>query len=158
MLLSSRPSGTLLFKIISFPQLIAFYHITLPFSSSEFIVIYMYLVCLFVYMLKVTCSASFGERPRAKRSGWSTSRAQGTFVKWWINNQTCLVPQNTLVHSELRISFFFFFGLFRAPTTAYGGSQGKGWIKAVAASLGHSNTRSEPHLRPTPQFMATLDP
>ena len=56
--------------------------------------------------------------------------------------------------------FFFFFGLFRVAPTAYGSSQAKGPIEAAAASLHHthSNARSEPHLRPTPQLMATLDP
>ena len=42
----------------------------------------------------------------------------------------------------------------------YGGSQARGQIGAVAASLQHthSSTGSEPHLGPTPQLMATLDP
>ena len=34
--------------------------------------------------------------------------------------------------------FFFFFGLFRATLVAYGGSQAKGQIIAVAAGLYHS--------------------
>ena len=56
--------------------------------------------------------------------------------------------------------FFFFFCLLRAPLVAYGGSQARGQIRAVAASLhhSHSNTRSKPHLRPTPQLTATLGP
>ena len=43
---------------------------------------------------------------------------------------------------------------------AYGGSQARGPIGAVAASLcdSHGNIRSEPHLQPTPQLMATMDP
>ena len=43
---------------------------------------------------------------------------------------------------------------------AYGGSQARGLIGAVAASLrqSHSNVGSEPRLRPTPQLTATLDP
>ena len=47
-----------------------------------------------------------------------------------------------------------------AAPTAYGGSQARGQIGAVAASLhhSHSNARSEPRLRPTPQLTATLDP
>ena len=42
----------------------------------------------------------------------------------------------------------------------YGGSQAKGLIGAVATSLcqSHSNAGSEPHLQPTPQLTATLDP
>ena len=43
---------------------------------------------------------------------------------------------------------------------AYGGSQARGLIGAVAAGLrqGHSNMGSELLLRPTPQLMATPDP
>ena len=60
--------------------------------------------------------------------------------------------------------FFFFFGLFAiswgAPA-AYGGSQARGPIGAVAASLrqSHSNAGSEPRLQPTPATAtATPDP
>jgi len=43
---------------------------------------------------------------------------------------------------------------------AYGGSQARGRIGAVATGLrqSHSNTGSEPCLQPTPQLTATLDP
>ena len=43
---------------------------------------------------------------------------------------------------------------------AYGGSQARGPIGAVADSLrhSHSNAGSEPCLRPTPQLTATPDP
>ena len=56
--------------------------------------------------------------------------------------------------------FFFFFVFSRAAPVAYGGSQARGLIRAVAAGLhhSHSNAESEPHLRPTPQLTATLDP
>ena len=56
--------------------------------------------------------------------------------------------------------FFFSFFLFRAVLVAYGGSQARGLIRAVAAGLcqSHSSARSEPCLRPTPQLGATLDP
>ena len=58
--------------------------------------------------------------------------------------------------------FFFFFAFcrFRAAPMAYGGSQARGLIGAVAAGLhqSHSNARSELHLQPTPQLMATPDP
>ena len=55
--------------------------------------------------------------------------------------------------------FILFCPFFRAPA-AYGGSQAKNWIGAVATGLrqSHSNTRSEPRLWPTLQCMATLDP
>ena len=46
-----------------------------------------------------------------------------------------------------------------AAPAAYGGSQARGRIGAVAAGLcqSHSNEGSEPHLQPTPQLTATLD-
>ena len=55
--------------------------------------------------------------------------------------------------------FIFVFCLFRAIPTAYGGSQARGLIGAVALGLcqSHSNARSEPCLQPTPQLTATLD-
>ena len=42
---------------------------------------------------------------------------------------------------------------------AYGGSQSRGLIRAVAADLGHShsNVGSEPHLPPTPELTAMPD-
>ena len=41
--------------------------------------------------------------------------------------------------------------VFRAASTAYGSSQARGRIRAIAAGLHHrhSNARSELHLRPT---------
>ena len=56
--------------------------------------------------------------------------------------------------------FFFFFCLFRATHAAYGGSQARHLIRAVAAGLrqSHSNTGSEPHLQPTPELRAMPDP
>ena len=56
--------------------------------------------------------------------------------------------------------FFFFFYLFRATPVAYGGSQGRGRIGAVAAGLHHShiNTGSEPHLGHTPWLLVVPDP
>ena len=47
-----------------------------------------------------------------------------------------------------------------AAPAAYGGSQARGLIGAVAASLrqSHSNAGSEPRLQPTPQLTATPDP
>ena len=50
--------------------------------------------------------------------------------------------------------------LFRAAPVAHGSSQARGQIRAAAASLyhSHSNARSELHLRPITQLMATPDP
>ena len=52
------------------------------------------------------------------------------------------------------------FAISWAASAASGGSQARGPIGAVAASLcqSHSNTGSEPRLRPTPQLTATPDP
>ena len=54
---------------------------------------------------------------------------------------------------------FLFFAISWATPVAYGGSQARGRIGAVAASLrqSHSNAGSKPSIRPTPQLMATLD-
>ena len=60
-----------------------------------------------------------------------------------------------------KILFLFFFlifnfCLFRATPSAYGSSQARGWMGAIAAGLhrSHSNTGAEPHLQPTPQLTA----
>ena len=47
-----------------------------------------------------------------------------------------------------------------ATHMAYGGSQARGWIRAVSAGPhhSHSNARSDLHLQPTPQFMTTPNP
>ena len=58
---------------------------------------------------------------------------------------------------------FIYFGLFaisKAGPAAYGGSQARGQIGAVATSLrqSHSNAGSELRLRPIPQLTAMPDP
>ena len=55
--------------------------------------------------------------------------------------------------------FVFLFFFFRAALTACGVPQARSGIRATTAGLyhSHSNTGSEPHLRTTPQFTATLD-
>ena len=59
----------------------------------------------------------------------------------------------------VRHLFSLFFAISWAAIVAYGGSQARGLIGAVAAGLrqSHSNMGSEPHLQPTPQLTATLD-
>ena len=51
------------------------------------------------------------------------------------------------------------FAISSAAPVAYGGSQARGPIRAVATSLhqSHSNVGSEPRLQPTPQLTATPD-
>ena len=66
-----------------------------------------------------------------------------------------------LSNTEYSLNFFFcLFAFSWAAPAAYGGSQARGLIGAVAAGLcqSHSNEGSEPHLQLTPQLMATPDP
>ena len=53
----------------------------------------------------------------------------------------------------------FVFRFCRAALMAYEGSQTRGPIRAIVASLhySHSKAGSELHLQPTPQVMATPD-
>ena len=63
-----------------------------------------------------------------------------------------------LVFNHLTSSFYSFF-FFQGRTAACGGPQAKGLIGAVATGLchSHSNIRSKPCLRSTPQLTAMLD-
>jgi len=56
--------------------------------------------------------------------------------------------------------FFCLFAISWAAPAAYGDSQARGRIGAVATGLrqSHSNAGSEPRLQPTPQLTATPDP
>ena len=60
----------------------------------------------------------------------------------------------------LLLLFFVFVCHFRAAPVAFGGSQARGGIGAVAASLrhSHSNARSKMCLQPMPQLKAMPDP
>ena len=87
----------------------------------------------------------FGPQCR-KRCNWTWSLGETSV---WPHPQT----------SSYKI-FLFSYLIFRAAPAAYRGSQARGWIGALAASLchSHSNTRSEPQLRPISQLTATPDP
>ena len=69
---------------------------------------------------------------------------------------TCLYNQY-LINQNLFVGLFL---LFRATPVAYGSSQARGGIRVAADSLhhNHNNLGSEPHLQPTLQLMAMLDP
>ena len=68
--------------------------------------------------------------------------------------------QQNLLSKFLLLLLLSFLIFFRAALAAYGSSQTRGLIGAVAAGLHHSysNSRFELHLQPTPQLMAMLDP
>ena len=68
-------------------------------------------------------------------------------------------PTNAgLVTKSYSLQFIIIF--FRVAPVAYRSSQARVLIRAAAADLCHSpsNTRSEPHLQPTPQLVAMSDP
>ena len=61
--------------------------------------------------------------------------------------------KHTFFFFSFVLSFLFcLFAFSRAAAMAYGGSQARGLIGAVATGLhhSHSNAGSEPHLQPTP--------
>ena len=64
------------------------------------------------------------------------------------------------VHKSFLFSFFGLFVFLGPHPRAYGGSQARGPIGAVAAGLHHShgNLGSKPHLPPTPQLTEMPDP
>ena len=64
------------------------------------------------------------------------------------------------IYIYIHICTYMVSRLFRAAPMAHGGTQARGLIGAVAASLhhSHSNARSKPHLQPTLQLTATPDP
>ena len=71
----------------------------------------------------------------------------------YLREPRCLEMTRTLVF------FFCLFAIFWAAPAAYGGSQARGQMRAVAASLHHShNMGSELCLQPTPQLTTTPDP
>ena len=66
------------------------------------------------------------------------------------------LPPSLLLHFLLLLLLC----IFRAAPVACGGFEARGRIGAADAGLhhSHSNARSEPHLRPTPQLTSMLDP
>ena len=84
--------------------------------------------------------------------------AWGHFVDSSISN---VMSKNLVIlFIYLFVYLFNLFSLFRASPAAYRSSQARGRIGAVAAGLhhSHSNTGSEPYLRPTPQLTAVPYP
>ena len=60
------------------------------------------------------------------------------------HDKVCRVLESSSNSSSASFSFLFFFGFFRATPTAYGGSQARGRIGAVAAGLHHSSQHHQP--------------
>ena len=70
------------------------------------------------------------------------------------------VSKLTLICFVCLFVCFYLFAISWAAPAAYGGSQARGRIGAVATGLrqSHSNAESEPRLQPTLQLTATPDP
>ena len=68
-------------------------------------------------------------------------------------------PITASSNRKANLNYLFIYLLFRAKREAYGGSQARDRMGAVAASLyhSHSNAGSGSHLRSIPQFTATPD-
>uniref|UniRef100_A0A8D1DWP0 Uncharacterized protein n=2 Tax=Sus scrofa TaxID=9823 RepID=A0A8D1DWP0_PIG len=71
--------------------------------------------------------------------------------------EKCLFKSSASFSIGLFVLFYLFIYSFLGPPVAYGGSQARGLIGAVATGLrqSHSNAGSEPCLQPTLQLTAT---
>ena len=95
--------------------------------------------------------SSMGSEPytTAHSSTWSFTRVlMGQVYYHWTTTGTPITDN----------FYVFIYFAFRAAPVAYGSSQARGLIRAVATGLHDSNTGSEPHLRPIPQLTEMLDP
>ena len=101
-----------------------------------------------------------GWRGRSIRGDWVTV-VEGFFLS---NGSVLLLHRangcTTFWMKWQALSDTFVLGLFRAVPVAYGGSQARGQIGAVATSLchSHSTTGSKVHLWPTPELTAVPGP
>ena len=87
-------------------------------------------------------------------------REYSSFLERYKSSQALIILRHPLKQFILFYLFIFcLFGISWATPTAYGGSQARGLIRAVATSLyqSHSNAGSKPCLQPTPQLTATPD-
>ena len=77
-------------------------------------------------------------------------------AKWFSYTYTYIHSFQILFPYSLLLLLLLLFCLFRVSPMAYGGSQARGRVRAVAASLcqSHGNAKSEPRLWPTPQLTA----
>ena len=105
-------------------------------------------------------SHSLERHPLEQEPGWIL---QLLWLSWesslifWGTWETVNMASEVIVKVCVCVCVFAF---SRAAPEAYGGSQARGIIGAVATSLCHSysNSGSELHLWPTPQLTATPDP
>ena len=112
-----------------------------------------------------TCLGLFKLKTKNSTSWWlclCKVRSQGGGSSCGGGHRECLAPVMLSSFLPFLLSSFLslFLCLFRAKAAAYGSSQARVPIGAAVAGLrqSYSNARSEPHLWPTPQLMATPDP
>ena len=97
---------------------------------------------------------------------WAEKQSDGCTERKWEGHrdesgggdlQGVLIQRLTYFYFVVSIIFCGCCLSFRATLVAYGGSQARSQIGAVAAGLSHShsNAGSEPHLPPPPQLTAT---
>ena len=117
-----------------------------------------------------------GAQPRSSREGipapgptgqrqdqyQRTGAPQGKLGFYYLPSSQNFTSKSLVFCFFFRAIPFFSFSppLFRATPAACGSSQARGRIGAVAAGLcySRSNVGSKPHLQPTPQLVAMLDP
>ena len=135
----------------------AFYLLFLFYPQSTTLISWLLSLCLFGKL----CWVLLPSQLLAPPSQWPLARFRLLITAYLDNSITCFPPPSSLYdETEVLGKAPFSFCLFRAAPGAYGSSQVRGQLGAVAAGLhhSHSHTRSEPHLQPTPQLMATLAP
>ena len=89
-----------------------------------------------------------------------TSLSTLIFILYRVMRGNVIQFKNVITLKENPKLFFFFCSVFfRVELVAYGGSQARGLIGAIVASLhySHSNVGSKLCLQPTPQLTATPD-
>ena len=95
----------------------------------------------------------------SKGLAWEGAVGDGTLRYHFFSFFLRVFPFSTPSPAFIVCRPFFFFAISWAASAAYGGSQARGRIGAVATGLcqSHSNTGSELRLQPTPQLTATPD-
>ena len=124
-------------------------HILSHFSCCCVSSFYVVVACMFAHTSGITRTGRWLCLPL------STS-AMCAILQWKVpqKDQRCAPSCWKFLLPLLFIYLFIYFCLFRATPMAYGGSQARGPIRAVAAGLRHShrNTGSKLRLWPTPQL------
>ena len=128
-------------------------------------------ICLWPGLLNILSSllrTTAQKRSFLSKYQWSLTMHLVPQELWWRWTRlmlcSCLLAWHPFWAHGWRFYLFIYLFCLSAVSwvvpVAYGGSQARGRIRAVATALhqSHSNWRSKPWLQPTPQLMATPDP